>query len=77
MTQDDKWLDKYYEVKNFIVTNRRNPSKHDDEERGLYLNWIKHNRKLMNSGDMKEERVVMFKDLLVMMEECKRVNQYQ
>ncbi|MBR3647993.1 MAG: hypothetical protein IKN59_06360 [Paludibacteraceae bacterium] len=77
MTQDDKWLDKYNEVVAFIVTNKRNPSKHDDEERGLYLNWIKHNRKLMNSREMKEERVVLFKDLLAMMEECKRVNQYQ
>ena len=77
MNQDEKWLDKYNEVKNFIVTNRRNPSKHDDEERGLYLNWIKHNRKLMNSGEMKEERVKLFEELLSMMEECKRVNQYQ
>ena len=77
MEQDTRWLVKYNEVVEFIKTNHRNPSKHDDEERGLYLNWIKHNRKLMNSGEMKPERVVLFKDLLAMMEECKRVNQYQ
>ena len=34
----------------FIESNNRNPSKHDDEERGLYLNWIKHNRKQLNAG---------------------------
>lgn len=46
MTQDEKWLLKYNEVVAFIENNKRNPSKHDDEERGLYLNWIKHNKKL-------------------------------
>lgn len=37
MTQKEKWLQKYKEVKNFIETNKRNPSKHDDEEGGRYL----------------------------------------
>jgi len=37
MTQDEKWLLKYNEVVAFIENNKRNPSKHDDEERGLYL----------------------------------------
>ena len=27
MTQDERWLDKYNEVKLFIETNKRNPSK--------------------------------------------------
>ena len=77
MTQDDKWLAKYNEVKSFIETNHRNPSKHYPEERGQYLNWIKHNRQLMNQGEMKPERVEMFKQLLGLMEEYKRKNQYQ
>lgn len=34
MTQDEKWLLKYNEVVAFIENNKRNPSKHDDEERG-------------------------------------------
>lgn len=50
MTQDDRWLEKYNEVKSFIETNKRNPSKHDDEERGRYLNWLKHNRKVYAAG---------------------------
>ena len=38
MTQDDKWQARYAEVKAFIEKNHRNPSKHDEEERGKYLN---------------------------------------
>ena len=76
MTQDERWLKKYNEVKDFIETNKRNPSKHDPEERGQYLNWIKHNRKLFASGELKENRVEQFKELLDLMEEYKRKNQY-
>lgn len=76
MTQDERWLDKYNEVKSFIETNKRNPSKHFPEERYKYLNWMKHNKKLLNSGDMKQERVELFKKLLVLCDEYKRVNQW-
>lgn len=77
MTQDEKWMAKYNEVKTFIEANKRNPSKYDDTERGLYCNWIRHNRKLLKSGQLKEDRVEEFNELLIMMEEYKRVNQYQ
>lgn len=76
MTQDAKWLAKYNEVKNFIETNKRNPSKHRIEEH-LMLNFIKHNRKLLNKGEMKDDRVEKFNELLTMMEEYKRVNQWR
>ena len=76
MTQDELWLSKYYEVLNFMETNRRNPSKHRIEEHQL-LNFIKHNRKLLNAGKMKEDRVEMFEKLLAKCEEYKRKNQYQ
>jgi len=76
MTQDEKWLLKYNEVVAFIENNKRNPSKHNDEERGLYLNWIKHNRKLYTAGELKPDRVEKFKGLLALMEEYKRKNQY-
>ena len=75
MTQDEKWQEKYNEVKNFIETNKRNPSKHRIEEH-LMLNFIKHNRKLMNAGAMKPERVDRFNELLTTIEEYKWVNQY-
>ena len=41
----------------FIEANHQNPSKHDEEERGKYLNWIKANRKAINAGKLKAERV--------------------
>lgn len=77
MTQDQRWLEKYNEVKTFIIENKRNPSKHDAEERGKYLNWLKHNKKLLNSGDLKQERVELFERLLSLCEAYKRVNQYK
>ena len=77
MTQDERWLAKYNEVKTFIETNHRNPSKYDAEERGKYYNWLRHNKKLYNTGELKEERILMFKELLELTEEHKRVNQYQ
>lgn len=76
MTQDEAWLKKYNDVITFIETNKRNPSKNNPEERGLYLNWIKHNRKIMNSGRMKEERAALFLKLLELRERYKRVNQW-
>ncbi len=60
----------------FIKTNKRNPSKHRIEEH-LMLNWIKHQRKLLNAGQLKAERVEMFNKLLALIDEYKRVNQYQ
>lgn len=77
MTQDERWLAKYNEVKTFIEINHRNPSKHDPEERYKYYNWLRHNKKLYNSGELKEERMGMFKELLELSEVNKRVNQYQ
>ena len=76
MTQDERWLAKYNEVKTFIEANKRNPSKHNPEERFKYYNWLKHNRQLLNSGEMKQERVDLFERLLSLCEEYKRVNQW-
>lgn len=76
MKQDEKWLVKYNEVADFIQANHRNPSKHRIEEHDM-LNWLKSNRKKMNAGGLKEERLVKFKEVLVLMEENKRKNQYQ
>ena len=77
MTQDEKWLEKYKEVIDFIETNKRNPSKYDAEERGEYYTWLKHNRKQMNAGTLKPDRVEKFKELLAMMEQHRRKNQYE
>lgn len=76
MRQDERWLARYNEMKTFIETNKRNPSKHRMEEHDI-LNWLKANRKLMNAGKMKPERIKMFEELLTLIEQYKRVNQYQ
>lgn len=76
MRQEERWQKRYEEVKDFIEVNKRNPSKHDEEERGKYLNWIKANRKALNAGKMKIERVEKFRKLLEMTEQYKRKNQY-
>jgi len=75
MTQDEKWIVRYIEVMTFIETNHRNPSKHRIEEHDM-LNWVKANRKVMNAGKMKAERVEKFRKLLELTEQYKRKNQY-
>ena len=75
MTQEERWLGRYDEVVEFIETNKRNPSKHRIEEHDM-LNWLKANRKALNAGKLKEDRVGKFKELLALMEIYKRKNQY-
>ncbi len=75
MTQDERWLLKYNEVMAFIKREHRNPSKHRIEEHDM-LNWLKANRKKMNVAELKEPRLGMFKELLALSEEYRRINQY-
>ena len=75
MDQETRWLTRYNEVKTFIEENHRNPSKHRIEEHDM-LNWVKANRKAMNAGKMKPERVEKFQQLLGLIEKYKRLNQY-
>ena len=77
MTQDERWQKRYEEIIAFIETNKRNPSKYDAEERGEYYTWLKHNRKQLNAGTLKEDRVERFKELLGLIEMNKRKNQYE
>lgn len=75
MTQEERWIAKYNDVVEFIETNHRNPSKHRIEEHDM-LNWLKANRKALNAGKIKAERVEKFRKLLEMTEQYKRKNQY-
>ena len=76
MTRDERWMRRYQEVVEFIEENHRNPSKHRVEEH-LMLNWVKQQRKLINAGKMKAERVERFKELLRLSEQYKRKNQWE
>lgn len=59
MTQDERWLTKYNVIKNFIEREQRNPSKFIPDERGL-RNWVRHQRKLVNKGELKPNRLEKF-----------------
>jgi len=76
MTQEEKWQVKFEEVIGFIEANHRNPSKYRLEEHDM-LNWLKANRKVMNAGKMKAERVEKFRKLLEMTEQYRRKNQWE
>ena len=76
MTQDDRWMMRYQDVVSFIETHYRNPSKYRIEEHD-YLNWLKANRKALNAGKMKAERVEKFRKLLELTEQYRRKNQYE
>jgi len=76
MTQDERWNIRYQEVKDFIESNKRNPSKYAPEEK-LLVHFLKRGRKLMNAGELKEPRLSLFKELLALSEQYKRVNQWK
>ena len=75
MTQEEKWMKNCQTVIDFIETNHRNPSRHRIEEHNM-LNWVKQQRKLLNAGKMKEERLEAFKELLELTERYRRKNQW-
>ena len=76
MTQEEKWIKRYQEMERFIEENHRNPSKYRIEEHDM-LNWCKANRKALNTGKMKPERVEKFRKLLELTEQYRRKNQYE
>lgn len=76
MTQDERWTKRYQDVMEFLAKNHRNPSRHRLEEHDM-LNWVKQQRKLKNKGELKAERVEMFKKLQELAEKYKRKNQYE
>lgn len=76
MTQEERWLVRYQEVMDFMEKNHRNPSRHRLEEHDM-LNWAKQQRKLKNKGELKAERLKMFRALLELSERYKRVNQWR
>ena len=76
MDQETKWYTRYNEVVAFIEREHRNPSRHRIEEHDM-LNWLKANRKALNAGKMKSDRVEKFKELLSLTEQYKHKNQYE
>ena len=75
MTQEERWMTRYNEVVSFVETNHRNPSKYVPEEK-LMVHFLKRGRKHMNGGELKEPRLGMFKELIMLCEKNKHKNQY-
>jgi len=75
MTQEERWKVRYQEVKSFIETNHRNPSKYVAEER-LMVHFLKRGRKMLNAGELAEPRLSQFLKLLELSNRYKRVNQW-
>lgn len=50
-------MKKYQEMMTLIKTNHRDPLRHNSEKRGLYHNWLKQNKKMLNVRKMKKERL--------------------
>ena len=76
MTQDERWLQQWQALIDFMDVNKRRPSKFIDEERGM-RNWWKHQQKLLNAGDLKPAIIDKFNELLVLRVKYKRKNQYE
>ena len=74
--QETRWLNRYNEVMRFLEENHRNPSKYVAEDRDM-LNWLKANRKALNAGNLKPERVEKFRKLLELTEQYRRKNQWE
>ena len=60
MTRNERSRENYNEEVTLVETNRRNPSKCVDPERGP-RNWGKQQKKLMNAGALEGQRLKMFK----------------
>ena len=75
MTLDERWLQQWQAVTDFMEANKRRSSKFVDEEGGM-RNWWKHQQKLLNAGGLKPDRIERFNELLKLGERYKHVNQY-
>lgn len=75
MTQEERWILRYNEVKSFIEEHHRNPSKYAAEER-LMVHFLKRGRKMLNAGELAEPRFSKFLELLELSEQNKHVNQW-
>ncbi len=75
MTHDERWQQMWQTCIDFMRLNKRRPSKYAPAERPL-VNWLKHNRKLLNQGKMPERRKAAFDRLLAEADKYRHVNQY-
>lgn len=76
MAQDERWSKQWKEIMDFMVANKRRPSKFIESERGM-MNWWKHQQKRLNANELKLDRVKLFEQLLEIGEQYRHVNQWK
>ena len=76
MTNEEAWNINCQKVYAFVGLNHRAPSRHRIEEHTL-LNWLKYNRKCLNKDKMQPQRKKKFVELLELIRQYHRVNQYE
>lgn len=59
----------------FMEKNKRRPSKYKAAEMNM-VNWLKHNRKLLNKEKLLDSRKEKLDQLLAKAKEVQRINQY-
>lgn len=60
------WQKKHYAMLPFFETTNHIPPKNNLKERGLYLNWIKHNRKVVIWPCSKKMQINILKKCMVL-----------
>lgn len=61
--------------RDLLGREHRKPSKYYPEEK-LMTHFLKRGRKLMNANELQEPRLSLFKELLLLSERYKQINQY-
>lgn len=72
---DKKWDFMYNQIMEFMKQNKRRPSKHFLEERGM-SNWIKYNKRRYARELMENYHIKKFEKLLDVAQSYYHVNQY-
>ena len=75
MDKEENWLDCYKEIYASVKQNHRGPSKHRVEEHRM-VNWMKYNRKKLNSNKLVDKERTRFLKLVNLIHSFNRVNQY-
>ena len=63
MTNDERWLSNFNELKAYILERGHLPNKHVVEKRAL-LSWAKYQRKKIKEKSLDEDKMTMFLELM-------------
>lgn len=61
-TREERWMDSYMALTDYVRAHRQLPDKKKVENRGL-LNWWKYNRKCAKKGSLDDRKIEMLRKL--------------